>query len=518
MVENTSNNNIAEKYNFFAFFSNWLFLAIVVSICFYLFSFYQKAAFKERQYLMVKNEFFKYASDYIPDNSEFYHYSVIGDSLVIGSYTNFAKKEYKIIKKQSIENGSLDYLQDKKKFKIRNPEKFIKVNMIDLPEGVKDHRINQFKVIDNEYVPYSDPIIARSKIENVSGLKNQYLSLSFTDYKYKPNQRKYHTLFYADDKHYKITYAKDQNKLSDSFDNHQYIMIESFDDEGNLMSLLFNTIPPDGKEVTLLEVLFDERKKSIIRFMVYDTNTDFIRYIKPKITSKVRLYMPHSGNRIGLARDFKGNDRLKNGNNSWELDYGVADVYDRMKSFREKADDFNVSIRDYSYKKLININYKYDYRTDKFTKIKKKYPNSTKKKSVRLTNKKSTKSTKKKSTNSTKKQYWNWDSRNERHLLIQFVNKYFSENNGPSMSESDLHIKLIAFFNGNSQKSSNAKGWEKFRKNRRRSAAGISISRLEKIKKNLQAKKYDDIIEENIYRTAKGQELWMELGFPYIFD
>ena len=86
------------------------------------------------------------------------------------------------------------------------------------------------------------------------------------------------------------------------------------------------------------------------------------------------------------------------------------------------------------------------------------------------------------------------------------------------MSESDLHIKLIAFFNGNSQKPSNAKGWEKFRKNRRRSAAGISISRLEKIKKNLQAKKYDDIIEENIYRTAKGQELWMELGFPYIFD
>ena len=66
------------------------------------------------------------------------------------------------------------------------------------------------------------------------------------------------------------------------------------------------------------------------------------------------------------------------------------------------------------------------------------------------------------------------------------------------------------------KESKNAKGWEDFRKNKSRKAAGISKDRLKKIKENLKKKNYRYIIEGNIYRTSKGQEIWMKLGFPYI--
>ena len=82
--------------------------------------------------------------------------------------------------------------------------------------------------------------------------------------------------------------------------------------------------------------------------------------------------------------------------------------------------------------------------------------------------------------------------------------------------EEDLYKDLIAFFERNSKESKNAKGWEDFRKNKSRKAAGISKDRLKKIKENLKKKNYRYIIEGNIYRTSKGQEIWMKLGFPYI--
>ena len=83
-------------------------------------------------------------------------------------------------------------------------------------------------------------------------------------------------------------------------------------------------------------------------------------------------------------------------------------------------------------------------------------------------------------------------------------------------TEEDLYKDLIAFFERNSKESKNAKGWEDFRKNKSRKAAGISKDRLKKIKENLKKKNYRYIIEGNIYRTSKGQEIWMKLGFPYI--
>ena len=84
------------------------------------------------------------------------------------------------------------------------------------------------------------------------------------------------------------------------------------------------------------------------------------------------------------------------------------------------------------------------------------------------------------------------------------------------MSDEELKSQILGFFNANPKKSTNAAGWESFRKNKDRKAAGISSDRLGKIKKELKNNNWNYIIESNIYRTQKGQELWMNLGFPYV--
>ena len=71
-------------------------------------------------------------------------------------------------------------------------------------------------------------------------------------------------------------------------------------------------------------------------------------------------------------------------------------------------------------------------------------------------------------------------------------------------------------FNANPKKSTNAAGWTSFRKNKERNASGISSDRFKKIQKELKNNNWNYIIEGNIYRTQKGQELWMNLGFPYV--
>jgi len=82
--------------------------------------------------------------------------------------------------------------------------------------------------------------------------------------------------------------------------------------------------------------------------------------------------------------------------------------------------------------------------------------------------------------------------------------------------DNDLRLELLEFFKENSQKSSNAPGWDEYRKNKDRKAAGISADRMKKINDNLKKDNWKYIIEANIYRTKAGQALWMELGFPYI--
>ena len=84
------------------------------------------------------------------------------------------------------------------------------------------------------------------------------------------------------------------------------------------------------------------------------------------------------------------------------------------------------------------------------------------------------------------------------------------------MSDEELKSQILGFFNANSKKSTNAAGWISFRKNKERNASGISSDRFKKIKKELNNNNWNYIIESNIYRTQKGQELWMNLGFPYV--
>lgn len=105
-----------------------------------------------------------------------------------------------------------------------------------------------------------------------------------------------------------------------------------------------------------------------------------------------------------------------------------------------------------------------------------------------------------------------------RDYLIQFVNEYFVEENGPDISTDKLHNKLLQFFDENRSKGNNAQGWEEFRLNESRKAAGISGKRFGKVKKDLRDFQYDELIENHLYRTPQGQRIWLRLGFPYIVD
>jgi len=68
------------------------------------------------------------------------------------------------------------------------------------------------------------------------------------------------------------------------------------------------------------------------------------------------------------------------------------------------------------------------------------------------------------------------------------------------------------------KKGNNAPGWEEFRLNKKRKAAGISGKRYKSIKKDLRDFQYDEIIENHLYRTPEGQRIWLKLGFPYVVD
>ena len=105
-----------------------------------------------------------------------------------------------------------------------------------------------------------------------------------------------------------------------------------------------------------------------------------------------------------------------------------------------------------------------------------------------------------------------------RDYLIQFVNEFYGEENGPDISTDLLHNKLLQFFDENRSKGNNAQGWEEFRLNSKRKAAGISGERYGKVKKDLKDFQYDELIENHLYRTPQGQRIWLRLGFPYIVD
>ena len=105
-----------------------------------------------------------------------------------------------------------------------------------------------------------------------------------------------------------------------------------------------------------------------------------------------------------------------------------------------------------------------------------------------------------------------------RDYLIQFVNEFYGEENGPDISTDLLHNKLLQFFDENRSKGNNAQGWEEFRLNQKRHAAGISGNRYGDLKRDLRNFQYDELIENHLYRTPQGQRIWLRLGFPYIVD
>ena len=125
-----------------------------------------------------------------------------------------------------------------------------------------------------------------------------------------------------------------------------------------------------------------------------------------------------------------------------------------------------------------------------------------------------------------------------RDYLIQFVNEHFKEENTPDISTDRLHEKLTEFFrteydryigklaNGGLtgfvvtqlNRGKNADGWEDFRLNKKREVRGISGKRFKEVKKDLRNFRYDEIVEDHLYRTLIGQEIWLKLGFPYITD
>ena len=107
-----------------------------------------------------------------------------------------------------------------------------------------------------------------------------------------------------------------------------------------------------------------------------------------------------------------------------------------------------------------------------------------------------------------------------RDYLIQFINEYFNEENTPDISTDALHEKIIKFFKENmkDKKGKNADGWEDFRLNKKREVRGISGKRLIEILKDLKSFRYDEIVEDHLYRTLQGQRIWLRLGFPYIVD
>ena len=57
-----------------------------------------------------------------------------------------------------------------------------------------------------------------------------------------------------------------------------------------------------------------------------------------------------------------------------------------------------------------------------------------------------------------------------------------------------------------------------FRLNKKREVRGISGKRFKEVKKDLRNFRYDEIVEDHLYRTLIGQEIWLKLGFPYIVD
>ena len=120
----------------------------------------------------------------------------------------------------------------------------------------------------------------------------------------------------------------------------------------------------------------------------------------------------------------------------------------------------------------------------------------------------------------------------KRDNLIQVMNYYFNEENGPDISTNKLHSKINEFFKVEGKKGGkNAEGWEAFRqdkikvekfrkkgKKKRFGGSGRPRANYRDLKRDLDGFHYDDVINTQLYHTNEGQRIWVELGFAYQRD
>ena len=120
----------------------------------------------------------------------------------------------------------------------------------------------------------------------------------------------------------------------------------------------------------------------------------------------------------------------------------------------------------------------------------------------------------------------------KRDNLIQVMNYYFNEENGPDISTNKLHSKINEFFKVEGKKGGkNAEGWEAFRqdkikvekfrkkgKKKRIGGSGRPRANYRDLKRDLDGYHYDDVINKQLYHTNEGQRIWLELGFAYQRD
>ena len=120
----------------------------------------------------------------------------------------------------------------------------------------------------------------------------------------------------------------------------------------------------------------------------------------------------------------------------------------------------------------------------------------------------------------------------KRDNLIQVMNYYFNEENGPDISTNKLHSKINEFFKVEGKKGGkNAEGWEAFRqdkikvekfrkkgKKKRFGGSGRPRAKYRDLKRDLDGFHYDYVINKQLYHTNEGQRIWLELGFAYQRD
>ena len=120
----------------------------------------------------------------------------------------------------------------------------------------------------------------------------------------------------------------------------------------------------------------------------------------------------------------------------------------------------------------------------------------------------------------------------KRDNLIQVMNVYFNDTYTPAISTEKLHTLLNEFFKIEGPKGGdNAEGWKEFRqdkikvekfrkkgKKKRIGGSGRPRANYRDLKRDLKGYYYDDVINKQLYHTRRGQEIWLQLGFPYQKD